>query len=80
MNSIQTARCEAFLAMNQEEQMNNLQRDGVYIGKKENGRATSLLYQYQTIYVEVHYAVHRSKVDRVICHADTAILDQYTEE
>lgn len=79
MNKIQERICEAFLALSQEKQLNQLQSEGVYIGKKANATSTSLLYQYQTIYVEVHYAVHRTKVETIVCHTETEILDRYAD-
>lgn len=77
MNELQAALCAAFEAMGQESQMNTLQREGVYIGKIKAGTGTRLLYQYDSIYVEVIYAVHRTHIASVNCFSDTAILDRY---
>lgn len=63
--------------MEQEKQMNTLQQEGVYIGKLKSGIGTRLLYQYDSIYVEVIYAVHRTKVLEVNCFTDTTVLDSY---
>lgn len=77
MNELQIAQCVAFEALSREKQMSVLQKDGVYIGKLKEGEGTRLLYQYQAIYVEVEYEVHRKHIKGVRCFADTAILDQY---
>ncbi|HEY0040994.1 MAG TPA: hypothetical protein VGB71_10040 [Flavisolibacter sp.] len=77
MNELQAALCAAFEAMEQERQMNTLQREGVYIGKVKAGIGTKLLYQYESIYVEVVYAVHRTHIVSVNCFTDTTILDRY---
>lgn len=77
MNQQQSALCLAFEAMEREEQMDALQREGVYIGKRKEARGTSLLYQYGSIYVRVVYRVHRLQVAAVHCFTDTAILDDY---
>ena len=73
----QAALCLAFEAMERDEQMDALQRDGVYIGKRKVGKGTSLLYQYQSIYVQITYSVHRLHIDGVHCFTDTGILDEY---
>jgi hypothetical protein len=78
MNEKRAALCVAFDAMERERQMDVLQREGVYIGKLTVGTGTKLLYQYQTIYVEVVYSAHRLHVTEVHCYTDTIILDHYS--
>jgi hypothetical protein len=77
MNEKQAALCVAFDAMERERQMEVLQKDGIYIGKLKAGMGTTLLYQYQTIYVEVVYSAHRLHVTEVHCYTDTTVLDRY---
>ena len=77
MNKLQAAACAGFLALERPEQMDRLQSEGVYIGKLKSGEGTTLLYQYESIYVEVVYSVHRTHVDAVHCFADTVVLDRY---
>ncbi len=77
MNQQQSALCLAFEAMEREEQMDALQREGVYIGKRKEESGTSLLYQYGSIYVRIVYLVHRLLVAEVNCFTDTAVLDDY---
>lgn len=77
MNKKLVALCMAFDAMEREKQMDVLQKEGVYIGKVKVGTGTKLLYQYQTIYVEVVYSVHRLHVTEVHCYTDTVVLDRY---
>lgn len=79
MTELQAALCTQFEAMPRKQQIDLLQKDGVYIGKqKTNGHC--LLYHYQTIYVEVMYAVHRSEIIELRCLTDMAILDVYFSE
>ena len=77
MNQLKANACTGFLSLSREEQMDQLQSEGIYIGKLNAGESTTLLYQYQTIYVEVVYTVHRTHVESVHCFTDTAILDRY---
>ncbi|HEY1021394.1 MAG TPA: hypothetical protein VGE06_03740 [Flavisolibacter sp.] len=77
MNEQQTALCLAFDALERERQMDALQKEGVYIGKLKAAKSVKLLYQYQSIYVEVIYTVYRTHITSVHCFTDTAILDQY---
>ena len=77
MNQLQAAVCAAFEALEQNEQMDLLHKEGVYIGKIKSGTGTILLYQYQTVYVEVVYAVHRTHIISVHCFTDTVVLDRY---
>ena len=77
MSELQIAQCLAFDALSREEQMDVLQKEGVYIGKLKEGEGTRLLYQYQSIYVEVCYEVYRKHIREVHCFVDTAILDRY---
>ncbi|HEV7332269.1 MAG TPA: hypothetical protein VGN63_14625 [Flavisolibacter sp.] len=77
MNEQQTALCLAFEALERDRQMDALQREGVYIGKLKSGEEVKLLYQYQSIYVEVIYAVYRTHITAVHCFTDTRILDLY---
>ena len=77
MSEVQAALCAAFETLSVDRQMDLLQKEGIYIGKVKQGKGTILLYQYQSIYVEVHYAVHRSKITAVCCFADTTVLDRY---
>jgi hypothetical protein len=77
MSEVQAALSVAVEALALEAQIDLIQKDGAYIGKVKQGTGTMLLYQYQSIYVEVHYAVHRSDITAVRCFADTTILDRY---
>ena len=76
MTELQATLCAEFEAMTREEQMDALQKEGVYIGKlKTDGHR--LLYQYGAIYVEIIYTVHRTNIEHMRCHIDTTILDDY---
>ena len=76
MTELQAAMCAEFETMDREQQMDALQKDGVYIGKlKTDGHR--LLYQYHTVYVEIVYSIHRTDIKEIRCLTDTAILDNY---
>jgi hypothetical protein len=77
MDQQQAAFCLAFEALESDRQMDALQKEGVYIGKLKAAKSVKLLYQYQSIYVEVIYAVYRTHITAVHCFTDTVILDQY---
>lgn len=77
MNKIQAVTCAEFEALDRETQMEQLQQEGIYIGKQNLPKGTALLYQYKTIYVEVRYSRHRSHIEDVNCFMDTGILDKY---
>lgn len=80
MNELQALQCEQFEMMRQEDQLDALRTDGVYIGKLKHENGNRLLYQYRNIYVEVVYLRHRDVVKHVHCYADVAILDSYFSE
>jgi hypothetical protein len=77
MNQLQEVQCVAFEAMSLERQMEALQQDGVYIGKRKLSQGTKLLYQWHSIYIEITYSKHRNEVQNVYCFTNTSILDQY---
>lgn len=77
MNQQQAALCLAFEALERDRQMDALQHEGVYIGKLKGVKSVKLLYQYQSIYVEVIYTVYRTHITAVHCFTDTGILDFY---
>jgi hypothetical protein len=72
-------QCE-FELLPQAEQLDLIQEDGVYIGKKWKKNASSLLYQLDDFYVEVIYKKYRCYVDRIHCFSSTALLDPYLEQ
>jgi hypothetical protein len=77
MDPKQAAVCAAFEALEHNTQMDLLHREGVYIGKIKLDGESILLYQYQSVYVEVVYSVYRQIVKDVRCFTDTAVLDRY---
>jgi len=69
-----------FRLLSDEEQLELLYTEGVYIGKrKENGK-TILLYQLDSFYVEVFYKKYRYFVGEVRCTDSTSCLEPYLDQ
>lgn len=62
------------------QQLDYLQQEGVYVGKRKQGGITILLYQVDVFYVEVFYTKHRLDVDRIQCFQSMYRLDPYLEQ
>lgn len=62
------------------EKIDILYNQGVYIGKRRVEKLSVLLYQLETFYVEVYYKKHRRHVTRVYCFSSTTLLDPYLEQ
>lgn len=61
-------------------QLARLYEDGAFIGKRSVDGKSVLLYQYDSFYVEIHYASHRHTTRRIIISEDTDILDPYLSQ
>ena len=57
-----------------------LYSEGVYIGKRKEGKTIILLYQLEAFYIEVYYRTYRRHVKTLYCTASTSILDAYLEQ
>lgn len=69
-----------FKVLSDEERMEVLYNEGVYIGKKlENGLAV-LLYQLHTFYVEIAYRKYRHYIHSLRCSENTTILEPYLHQ
>jgi hypothetical protein len=62
------------------EQLELIQNDGVYIGKRWNKKISILLYQINDFYVEVIYRKYRCYVDRIRCFRSTMLLEPYLDQ
>ncbi|TCJ12042.1 hypothetical protein EPD60_15915 [Flaviaesturariibacter flavus] len=71
---------ELFRDMPPDTQMNLLQRDGAYIGKRIAEGQPAILYQLQGFYVEVRYEAYRKHVEQIVASDDTALLQPYLEQ
>jgi len=54
--------------------------DGVYIGKRNNGKQIAVLYQLEGFYVEIVYSKYRSIISHIICFASTQKLAPYLKQ
>lgn len=68
-----------FSLLEENEQLDILYHEGVYIGKRKEGLRNILLYQLESFYVEVYYLKHRSHPDKIRCFRSTVFLDPYLE-
>jgi hypothetical protein len=63
-----------------EERMDVLLTEGVYVGKRTDQTFVLLLYQLHTFYVEIAYRKYRYYIHSLRCSENTAILDPYLEQ
>jgi hypothetical protein len=68
-----------FKLLTDNEQLNLLYEQGVYIGKRKIDNETVLLYQLDSFYVELFYIKYRCYVRRLHCFHSTVFLDPYLE-
>jgi hypothetical protein len=61
-------------------QMEILQRDGVFVGKRIVNGKTLILFQLYTFYVEVHYQLYRKEISRLVISSDVDILAPYMDQ
>jgi hypothetical protein len=66
-----------FSLLEENEQLDVLFKDGVYIGKRKEADRSILLYQLEGFYVEVYYLKHRSCIVKLKCFRSTLFLDPY---
>lgn len=69
-----------FQDLTESEQVNTLYREGVYVGKRKQGRFKVLLYQLESFYLEVFYSSYRRHIYKIRCSDSTAMLDPYLEQ
>ena len=70
----------AFSALTISDQLGQLWRKGVYIGKrKEDGRVITI-YQLESFYVEIYYRKYRSVIEYIVISEDPLILEPYLEQ
>jgi hypothetical protein len=63
-----------------EEQLDLLQKEGVFIGKIRQDNFHKMLYQYDSFYVEITYRKYRYAVERLRCFESTRQLDPYLRQ
>jgi len=69
-----------FQLLPENEKIELLYKQGVYIGKRKEGTVTVLLYQLNSFYAEVFYKKYRCYVTKIHCFSSTAFLDPYLTE
>lgn len=69
-----------FRVLTDDEQVDHLYRDGVYIGKRKDKGVSVVLYQLGGFYVEVYYHQYRRHVCRINGFSSTGPLDPYLQE
>lgn len=69
-----------FRMLNKNEQIDLLYKDGIYIGKRKEGRSTVVLYQLDSFYVKIFYEKYRYYINRLYCFTSTILLNPYLDQ
>lgn len=75
-----TMTIDEYKKLAQADQLDLLQQEGIYIGKRKEEDKTILLYQLQSFYVEVFYKKHRNLINDMVLSQSTNILSPYLEQ
>ena len=57
-----------------------LQQEGAYVGKRQTGEGTALLYQLAGFYVEVVYRNYRKDIDSIKVSPSLDLLKPYLDQ
>ena len=57
-----------------------LQQEGAYVGKRQTGKGTALLYQLAGFYVEVVYRNYRKDIDSIKVSPSLDLLKPYLDQ
>jgi hypothetical protein len=71
---------EDFQELTTDEQARLLQRDGTYVGKREEDGRTAVLFQLHSFYVEIWYQEYRRHIDLIVSSKSTALLQPYLDQ
>jgi hypothetical protein len=66
--------------LTQDQQLNLLHRDGVYVGKRKVDKQTVVLFQLYGFYVEVFYKQYRRQIDHTTATNDVSIVQPYIDQ
>jgi hypothetical protein len=69
-----------FRMLNQNEQIDLLYKEGIYIGKLKEGSSIVVLYQLDSYYIKIFYQKYRWYVSRIYCFTSTTLLDPYLDQ
>ncbi len=71
---------EEYNELTEQEQMQLLHNDGVYVGKRKIGRQTAVLFQLYGFYIEVYYKQYRKQIDHTVTTDSADILQPYINQ
>lgn len=63
-----------------EERVDVLHKDGVYIGKRLDNSLVVVLYQLHTFYVEIVYRKYRHYIHSIRCSENTVLVEPYLDQ
>ena len=71
---------DEFRVLDKNEQIDLLYKDGIYIGKRKEGRLIVVLYQLDSFYIKIFYQKYRCYVSRLYCFTSTTLLNPYLDQ
>lgn len=71
---------EEYNHLPEQERMQILHRDGVYVGKRKIGKQTVVLFQLYGFYIEVFYKQYRKQIDHTVASDSTDVLQPYINQ
>lgn len=69
-----------FRILDQNQQIDLIYKNGIYIGKLKEGSSTVVLYQLESYYIKIFYQKYRCYVSRIYCFTSTALLDPFIDQ
>ena len=69
-----------FQILSEEEQIDFLYHEGVYVGKGKKDGLITLLYQLDNFYVEIMYRKYRRFIKHISTSSNLTILEPYLEQ
>lgn len=67
----------SFQLLERQQQLEAIQTQGVYVGKRYVGEMTVILYQLESFYVEIYYRSYRKFIDFLKYSSSVEILQPY---
>jgi hypothetical protein len=69
-----------FKLLTQNEQIDLLYAEGIYIGKRKKNDQDLVLYQLESFYVEIIYHEYRKLINKIRCFNSTSLIEPYLEQ
>ncbi len=66
--------------LTENEKIDLLYKEGIYIGKRKERGNSIILYQYGDFYVEIYYRKYRCFISHIKCFKSTEPLNPYLEQ